>query len=573
MGIRTAPRTPVVFHIDDPYCFRGNTGTGMTPHRIEATTLGDLLLKAADRWPENDAVVFPDSRRTYRQAVDKAYEIARALVALGVKPGQHVGILMPNCMPYVDLILGCALAGVVSVPINARFKAQEMGYVIGNADLVALFTSDLISEYADFAAVLADAFPDLAGQPDPRDLRLKDAPRLRTVVMYGGPAPRGFLSATAFESLKDHASEEDVERRRIAVALRDPCIMMYTSGTTANPKGCPITHEQLVRNGINMNREKYLMGPDDRMWDPLPLFHMSTILPMTALFDAGGTFVTSTHFEAGQALGMIERERATVLFAAFPTITAALVNHPDFASRDLGRVKRINNVAPPDLMRQFAAAFPQASQTAAYGLTEVGGVIAFGHPGDSEEHRTHACGTPFPGIEVRITDPDTGEPVPNGQRGEILIKGYAVFDGYYKDPAKTAETFRDGWFRTGDLGAVDEAGQIFFLGRLKDMLKVGGENVAAVEIESFISNHPAVKLVQVVGVPDARLVEVPAAFIELRPGAHASAQEIIDFCKGRIASFKVPRHVRFVAEWPMSSTKIQKYRLRDDFIAGQEAAE
>jgi acyl-CoA synthetase (AMP-forming)/AMP-acid ligase II len=545
----------------------------MNRHRIEATTFGDLLLKAADRWPGNDAIVFPESRRTYGEAVAKAYEIARSLVALGVQPGQHVGILMPNCMPYVDLILGCALAGVVSVPINARFKAHEMGYVIENADLAALFTSDLISEYADFAAVLGDAFPDLKQQQDVRHLNLQGAPLLKSMVMYGGTEPQGFMGWRDFEALKDGATDDDVDHRRIAVALNDPCIMMYTSGTTANPKGCPITHEHLVRNGINMNREKYLMGPDDRMWDPLPLFHMSTILPMAALFDAGGTFITSTHFEAGTALRMIEEEKATVLFAAFPTITAALVNHPDFKSRDLSRVKRINNVAPPDLMRQFEAAFPHACQTAAYGLTEVGGVIAFGHPDDSEDHRLRACGTPFPGIEVRITDPETGERVPNGQRGEIVIKGYAVFDGYYKDPVKTADTFRDGWFRTGDLGMVDDSRQIFFLGRLKDMLKVGGENVAAVEIESFISNHPAVKLVQVVGVPDARLVEVAAAFIELRPGAKATEQEIIEFCKGKIASFKVPRHVRFVTEWPMSSTKIQKYKLRDDFVANQAAAE
>ena len=545
----------------------------MNRHRIEATTFGDLLLKAADRWPGNDAIVFPESRRTYGEAVAKAYEIARSLVALGVQPGQHVGILMPNCMPYVDLILGCALAGVVSVPINARFKAHEMGYVIENADLVALFTSDLISEYADFAAVLGDAFPDLKQQQDVRHLNLQGAPLLKSMVMYGGTEPQGFMGWRDFEALKDGATDDDVDHRRIAVALNDPCIMMYTSGTTANPKGCPITHEHLVRNGINMNREKYLMGPDDRMWDPLPLFHMSTILPMAALFDAGGTFITSTHFEAGTALRMIEEEKATVLFAAFPTITAALVNHPDFKSRDLSRVKRINNVAPPDLMRQFEAAFPHACQTAAYGLTEVGGVIAFGHPDDSEDHRLRACGTPFPGIEVRITDPETAERVPNGQRGEIVIKGYAVFDGYYKDPVKTADTFRDGWFRTGDLGMVDDSRQIFFLGRLKDMLKVGGENVAAVEIESFISNHPAVKLVQVVGVPDARLVEVAAAFIELRPGAKATEQEIIEFCKGKIASFKVPRHVRFVTEWPMSSTKIQKYKLRDDFVANQAAAE
>ncbi|MBI1181670.1 MAG: AMP-binding protein [Alphaproteobacteria bacterium] len=551
----------------------GKRGASMNNYRIEATTLGDLLLKAADRWPENDAVVFPDSRRTYRQMAARAYDVARSLVALGVAPGEHVDILMPNCMAYVDLILGCAVAGVVPVPINARFKSHEMGYVIENADLAALFTSDIISEYADFAKVLADVFPDLAGQPDVRRVTLAGAPRLRTLVMYGGSRPPGFMTADAFEALREDATDAQVDRRRAAVSLRQPAIMMYTSGTTANPKGCPISHESLVRNGIAMNREKYELTPDDRMWDPLPLFHMASILPLTALLDAGGALISMTHFDPDLALRMIEEEAATVLFAAFPTITTALINHPDFAGRDLSRVRRINNVAPPDLMRQFEEAFPQAVQTAAYGLTEAGGVIAFGCAGDSAHHRRHACGTTFTGLQARIVDIDTGAEVPPGERGEMTIKGYAVFDGYYKDPIKTAETLKDGWLHTGDLCSVDEDGQIQFHGRLKDMLKVGGENVAAVEIESFISNHPAVKLVQVVGVPDPRLEEVAAAFIELKPGRHVTEQEIIEFCKGRIASFKVPRHVRFVTEWPMSSTKIQKFKLREDFVAAQAAAE
>ncbi|MEN3953355.1 AMP-binding protein [Iodidimonas sp. SYSU 1G8] len=544
----------------------------MNRHRIDATSLGDLLLKAADRWPDNDAVVFSEARHTYRSLTDRAYDMARALVGLGVRPGEHVGILMPNCMAYVELILGCALAGIVSVPINARFKAHEMGYVIENADLVALFTSDIISEYADFAAVLTDAFPDLPRQSDVTALALAGAPRLRTVVMHGGAAPAGFMGMEAFEALKDRATVDAVDARRVAVSLREPCMMMYTSGTTANPKGCPISHENLVRNGINMNREKYALVPGDRLWDPLPLFHMSAILPLTALFDAGAAMLSMSHFEASEALRMIEEEGATVLFPAFPTIMAALINHPDFGARNMSRVRRINNVAPPDTMRQFQAAFPQAIQTAAYGLTEVGGVIAFGHPDDSEHHRSHACGTTFPGIQVRVIDPETGDEVPTGAKGEMTIRGYAVFDGYYKDAGKTADTLRGGWLHTGDLCAVDEHGQIFFHGRLKDMLKVGGENVGAVEIESFLSNHPAVKLAQVVGVPDARLLEVPAAFIELKPGAQASEQEIIEFCKGRIASFKVPRHVRFINDWPMSSTKIQKFRLREDFVAAQAAA-
>ncbi|MDX1580003.1 MAG: AMP-binding protein [Alphaproteobacteria bacterium] len=532
-------------------------------YRIEVTTLGDLLLKAADRAPENDAVIFPNRRHTYASLSEAAYTQARRLMAMGIKRGDHVGILAPNFMEFVELIFGCALAGAVSVPINARFKAHEMGYVIENADLVALFTTDIISEYADFAGVLTRAFPDLEAGQDPDHLQLKDAPKLKRLIMLGESTPPGFTSRADYEALESGASNADVDERRIAVSLREPCIMMYTSGTTANPKGCPITNEQLVRNGINMNREKYLMGPEDVMWDPLPMFHMAAILPMVALFDAGATMISQTHFEPGEALRLMEQEKATIAFPAFPTITAALINHPDFEKTDLSRIRRMNNVAPPDTLKQFAKAFPQAVQTSAYGLTECGGVISFGREDDPEEERLNACGIPFSGLEVKIVDPETGEDLPQGERGEIIARGYAVFDGYYKDPEKTAASIKDGWLHTGDLCSLDEYGQIRFHGRLKDMLKIGGENVAAVEIESYLSNHPAIKLAQVVGVPDPKLEEVAAAFIELKPGQELSEQEVIDFCKGQIASFKVPRHVRFVTDWPMSSTKIQKFALKE----------
>jgi acyl-CoA synthetase (AMP-forming)/AMP-acid ligase II len=264
---------------------------------------------------------------------------------------------------------------------------------------------------------------------------------------------------------------------------------------------------------------------------------------------------------------MLEREKATIAFPSFPTITTELIHHPDFRVRDLSHIRRINNVAPPDLLRQFQAAFPQAVQTGAYGLTEAGGVIAFNHPDETLEERLTSCGRPFPGIEVRVVDVETGQDLPQGERGELWIRGYCLFDGYYKSPEKNAESFADGWLRTGDLGALNGSGGIEFHGRIKDMLKVGGENVAALEIESHLATHPAVKMAQVIGVPDDRLTEVAAAFIETHPGAEVSAEDIIAHCKGQIASFKVPRYVRFVTEWPMSSTKIQKFRLLQDFLA------
>lgn len=539
----------------------------MSAHRIEVTTLGDLLLRAADRHGDRDAIIFPDARLTYGQLRERAYERARSLLALGVDRGDHVGILMPNCLDYVECLFAAQLLGAMAVPVNARYKARELAYVVENADLSAVLISDIISEYADFAGLLQEAFPELSASSDPRALELPGAPRLKTVVMLGSSAPAGIVPRSELDALAAGYHDADVEARRVCARVRDQAIMMYTSGTTSDPKGCPLSHEVLVRNGVNMNRERYFLDETDCFWAPLPMFHMASILPMICCMDAGAALQSMTHVEAGRALEMMERDATTVAFPSFPTVTNELINHPEFPTRDLSRIRRINNVAPPDVLRKFQDAFPQAVQTGAYGLTEVGGVIAFNHPDENLEKRLTTCGRPFPGVEVKVVHPETGAELPAGERGEILVRGYAVFDGYYKAPEKNAEAFTDGWFRTGDLCALDADGSIEFHGRIKDMLKVGGENVAALEIESYLATHPAVKLAQVIGVPDERLLEVPAAFIELNPNMFASAEELIDYCKGKIASFKVPRHIRFVEEWPMSSTKVQKFRLLEQFEA------
>ncbi|MCC5885310.1 MAG: acyl--CoA ligase [Gammaproteobacteria bacterium] len=532
---------------------------------IEATTLGDLLLRSAQRYPKRDALVFPDSSQTYAELWQAAVTRARALHALGIGPGDHLGLLLPNGPEYIEILLGAVLCGAVAVPINARNKAAELAYVIENGDLKGLVTSDAISEYADFGGLLAAAFAELATAADPLALQLPGAPRLNFMVMLGASCA-GFVAEHDFDAAADQVSEERILALRAAVRLGDPCIMMYTSGTTAHPKGCPLSHENLVRNGIAMNRQNYRLTEQDRFWTPLPMFHMSSILPMVCCFDAGAAMLTMGRFEAGAALEMLEREGATVAFPSFPTVTNDLITHGDFARRDLSRIRRINNVAPVDVLRRFQDAFPQAVQTGAYGLTEAAGVIAFNQLEEDLERRLTTCGLPFDGIEVRITDPDDDARVlPPGQRGELWIRGYAVFGGYYRAPEKNAEAFADGWFRTGDLCSVDVAGAISFHGRLKDMLKVGGENVAAVEIESHLQTHPAIKFAQVIGVSDARLSEVAAAYVELHEGAVLSEQEVIDHCRGRMAGFKVPRYVRFVTEWPMSATKVQKHRLRELF--------
>ena len=521
---------------------------------INVTTLGDLLIRGVEKWGANDVLIFPEGRLTYQELADAAYLRARSLLGLGVNQGDHVGLLMANCLDYMECLLGAQLIGAVVVPMNARYKPPELAYVVENADLDIVITHDLLSEYANFGDLLTQAF--VQGRP----------PRLQHLVMLG-ESREGFISADQFQEFSVGVSEDQVDECRARVRLRDTAIMMYTSGTTANPKGCPLNHEMLVRNGMNMNQSRYFLTPSDRFWAPLPMFHMASILPFMCCMDAGAAMLSMTHVDAGPSLEMMEQESATIAFPSFPTVTTALIQHPDFATRDLSKLRRINNVAAPDQLRKFQEAFPQAVQTGAYGLTEAGGVVAYNHPDESLESRLTTCGKPMPGLQAKIVDPDTGVELASGMKGEILLKGYAVFDGYYKSPEKNAETFVDGWFKTGDLCVIDEHGSIEFHGRIKDMLKVGGENVAAIEIESLLSAHPAVAMAQVIGVPDDRLLEVACAYIELVPGADVSESELIEFCRDKIASYKVPRHIRFVTEWPMSATKVQKFALRDSYLA------
>lgn len=538
---------------------------------IETPTLGDLLVRAATSWPDNDAFVFAEDRRNYRQLYDCAVHKARGLLALGMGPGDHVGIMMANCLDYIELMFGAALLGAVAVPMNSRYRGNELAYVVADSDLKVLVTSDIVAEHVDHVDRVREAFPTLGsatGQDqhhgDSPGLSLPQAPLLQAAVVLGAASPEGFIDTAAFDAGAKTIESEQVEVLRRQVALRSLALMPYTSGTTAKPKGCPMTHEQLVRNCIIAGRERFKFTSDDRFWDPLPMFHMSSILPWIGSVDAGAAFLTMTHFEPGSALAMMERERATMMFAVFPPITQALVNHPDYADSDLSTIRHVTNVAPPDTLRKLQEQFPQAIQITAYGCTEVGGVACYNDPTDTLEQRVTTSGRPFTGVQIRIAGPD-GSEVPTGTRGEICVRGFSVFEGYWKDPEKTAETIdAEGWFHTGDIGTVDADGRVSYLGRLKDMLKVGGENVAAAEIESHLQDHPAVAIAQVVGLPDPHLVEVPAAFVELKPNATATSEELLAHCKGHIASFKVPRHIRLVSEWPMSATKIQKFRLRGE---------
>ncbi|GLR68084.1 AMP-dependent synthetase [Acidocella aquatica] len=530
-----------------------------------------MLLKAYDRDPAKLAIVFPAGSVTYGRLVDKIMLRARGLWALGVRPRDHVGILLPSGIDFIESFFAVAMCGAVSVLMNARYKAPELCYVAENADLTTIITDGEVTEHVDLIGRMTEAFPEITIAEDPKNLRLAQAPKLQRLVLLGGKKTPGFIGQAAFEEAAADVDVLTIHKARLGVRIRDICMILYTSGTSANPKGCLLSHEAIVREANNLGRNRWEFNETDRVWSPLPLFHVAALLAMLSVIDAGGTFYGLPHFDAGESLKQIGENKVTFLFLPFVTFHQAMIAHPDFERTDMSAIRSMNScfaTMPESLGEIYAKKVPHTLQFGTFGMTEASGIVATGGYDMPPEMGFLRLGTPLVGIEVRIVDVETGKDLAANERGEVLIRGYNLFDGYYRDPEKTAQALdADGWYHSGDIGSLDEHGHIMFHGRFKDMLKVGGENVAAAEVEAVLTRHPMVLLAQVVGIPDHKLAEIPAAFVELKPGGQVTEEDLIAFVKKRMASFKVPRYIRFVDEWPMSASKIQKFKLRKDLMA------
>jgi fatty-acyl-CoA synthase len=517
--------------------------------------LAEALLEGARSHPDRDCIVLVDERVTYGELADRARRVGRSLIAMGVQRGDRVGILMANCLDFTDLLFGASMIGAVPVLYNARFKVREIAHVTTDAGVKVVFTNDIIEQHTDYVQLL-----------DKADVH--SSPTMEQAVFLGQGEREHFMSRAGFEALADSVDPHLVEERHEGTAIEDMAIMFYTSGTTAMPKGCPLDHIVLQHAGVYGGVDRFQLEDGDVVWGPLPMFHSAFTQPLSGVLSVGGTFVSMTHFDAGDAIDLIMREGVTAAFPAFPTITMQLLNHPRYTSETFRSIQVMLNVGPPEELVAMQERMPHTKQITSFGMSECGGSLAMCEPDDSLALRSECSGLALPGIEIEIRHPETGASLEPGERGEICASGRGVFTGYYNDPEKTAASFHDdGFFRTGDLGVADADGRMTFKGRLKDMLKVGGENVAAIEVEGYLATHPAVNLAQVVGLPDDKYDEVPVAFIELASGAEATEDEIIAFCRGEIASFKIPRHVRFVEDWPMGATKILKYELRDRICA------
>jgi fatty-acyl-CoA synthase/long-chain acyl-CoA synthetase len=532
----------------------------------EVAPVGDLLIRAAARYPERKALVLPHAELSYADLLDRSVAIARGLIGLGLEPRSHVGLMLNNGPEMVAAFFGIHLANCVAVPLNTRHKERELQYIIENADLRAILTSAADTSYLDFRDVLATALPSLPATMREGPLELEEAPLMRHAILLSGEVEPGFLGADRFTEAAHDITAEDVDARRAQTRVCDHAVIIYTSGTTANPKGCLLSHEAMTRGPVYRAQNRFRSGDHDVTWGGGPLFHIGSLAPFIGSVGCAGTYLTDIFFDPERALRLMEREGVTAAWPWFPAILQPLLDHPTFDPTKLDRLKSVLLIGPETLVERAMSLFPDTEFMQACGMTETAGIFALSDEDEARANRANCQGRPVPGVEVRIVDAETGRDMEAGAVGEILVRGYCVTSGYYRDPMKTAEALdEDGWLHTGDLYRRSAEGRLTFNGRVKDMLKVGGENVAAIEIESYLCSHPAVKIAEVVGKPDARLDEVPVAFVELRPGLNVTAEQLIDFCTGKIARYKVPHDVFFMAsaDWPMSATKVNKRALRE----------
>jgi fatty-acyl-CoA synthase len=527
-------------------------------------TIATLLAEQAASIPDDIYGIFPDAEISFGALDAEARRIAKGLIALGVRPGDHVATLMPNHHHWPPAYFGALYAGATVVALNARYKRHELDYTIRHSRARILITTDAIDDHVDFAALLADVCPDLRGQPDLNALDLEAAPDLRALVLFGESTAEGFLSQAELAAAGAGIADEAVDAARGAVGPEDAAAIIYTSGTTSNPKGCVLSHGGLQRSWYTF-AEIVDLQRGQRVWMPMPFFHTGGIGPMTAYLARGAAFVTQPHFDADGVIALIEKYRIDHLYPGFPQMSLTVLQHPNYSKEEFPFIRSLLNVGPPAMQRQIQQLLPDGAKVLnLFGMTEGSGIVTF-TPFDSPlDIRATTSGKPPAHTEVRIADPETGKVCGPDLPGEIQFRGGGALKEYYRDPAATAETILpDGWVRTGDRGKIDEAGYLHYLGRLKDMLKVGGENVAAAEIEFFLNRHPDVKMVQVIGGADARMGEVPVAFVERVPGGTVTADELIAMCQGQIARWKIPADVVFVTDWPLSTTKVQKFRLKE----------
>lgn len=523
---------------------------------LTAVTLAGLVGQAADRVPDRTAFACDREVLTYRELWRKAGDFADSLRQHDISAGDVIAGFLPNGNDFCVTFVAAARLGAAFLPVNVRLGAGEVAYILKHSAAAALVSTSRVDGPVNYLERLGRTAPALATARRPGADGLPD---LQVIHVFGR------------DEIDPAESEPAVTRPVSAGPSADPSeldisLLLYTSGTTARPKGCPLHNRGVVDAGLAM-ADRLGLADGTVMWNPCPMFHCASIIPLIGSLGWGGTFVSTSHFEPGSAIAAIEEHGATVAYPAFANFVQDMLRDPGYRPQRLARVERILCVGPPAVVRDIQAALPSATLLNCYGITEACGTVAVSSPDDPLEVRLTTTGVPREGLTAEIRSVDTGEVLSAGQPGQLWLKGPDMVTRYLGDESHPEVFDGDGWFFTGDLAALDDGGRIAYLGRIKDMLKVGGENVGALEIESVLVSYPGVLAAAVVGVPDTRYGEVPVGFVETDQSFNGSASDLVEFAGRELARFKVPREIVFVTEWPMSATKIQKFRLRESYLA------
>ena len=541
-------------------------------------TIGELFDRQCQSIPDKEALVYNypeiglDLRLTYAQYHREVTRLAKGLLAIGIQKGEHVAVWATNVPEWVMLEIALAKIGAVLVTVNTNYRRSEIEYSLRQGDVSTLFMIEGFrgNSYADSMYRIA---PELKALTDPIHQRLDSAalPDLKRVILIGSDSQPGMMLYSHLAPLGERVSDEALQQRQSSIDPHDVVQMQYTSGTTGFPKAVMLTHYGIL-NQTHVTCSIGELRPNERFVTAMPYFHIAGSVGaiMFSLY-LGCTLIPLISFDPEKELKLLDAEKATFSFNV-PTMLVAMLNHPRFAAGefDLSSLREIITGATPvpvALMEEVKVRMG-ADCTIVFGLTESTGAVTETIQSDTFELKSSTVGIPLPHMDIKIADPVTGEPVGFGQSGELMARGFLVMKGYYNMPAKTAETIdAQGWLHTGDLATMNAAGYVNIVGRVKDMIIRGGENIYPAEIESFLLRHPKIADAQVVGIPDSFMGEEVASLIRLKPGEEAEEAELLDYLRDGISRHKIPRHIRFVTSFPLTASgKVKKFELREQLI-------
>ncbi|MEI7815233.1 MAG: AMP-binding protein [Coriobacteriia bacterium] len=555
------------------------------PHTEQ--TIGAYFEQVVAADPDREFVVFSDRdlRWTYAEFDERVDRLAKGLLAIGMKPGDHLGIWARNVPDWLTFMFATAKVGIVLVTVNPVYKSHELAYVIKQSDMKALVIIDAFRD-VDYVQIVRGLVPEASTQERGR-LSSAEFPTLKSLIYMGPEKHRGFYNVPELLVLGEHAPDAVLDSAKAGLANTDTINMQYTSGTTGFPKGVMLTHRNILNNGFWIG-ERQKFTAKDRVCLPVPLFHcFGCVLGVLATLTHGATMVMVESFDPVIVLAAVQKEKATALYGV-PTMFIAELAHPMFELFDLTSLRTgimAGSPCPIETMKQVIERMHASEITIAYGLTEASPVFTQTSTDDTMARRCETVGQALPEIEVRVVDPDTGLDCPPDTPGELLCRGYNIMKGYYGMPEATTNAVDpEGWLHSGDIGTVDVDGYYRITGRIKDMIIRGGENIYPREIEEFLYTMPGVEDAQVVGVPDAKYGEVVGAFIRCKAGVDITEGDVQEFARARMARYKAPKFVFFVDEYPMTASgKIQKFKLRDmakeslgidlDVFAGDDAGD